>query len=396
MRLLYLTAEEWPTFRADINVLFGKYLPRYGVYSDLVTEASLSQATSTWPAGKAVICHVPSNRAAHYILKFLHQCKVLLTTHYDDYAAVQVRDMTIIALLALVMCAINKKPFFYWLSYPQSEGQIQRAKARGMRAGMKYWFPLLQGTVGKWLLYRVILPKSDHVFVQSTNMLEMLASQGIATTKMTPVQMGVDIEATQEMLLPSQNDALKDKRVIIYLGTLDRVRQIEFLFEMLAIVKAHVPNVLLVLAGDTEDTVQRTWLKKEAQRLGVAESILWTGWMPMQEAWRYVVAAEVGLSSFPRGYLLDMASPTKAVEYMALGLPVVANDNPDQQQVIAESGAGLCVPMTAEGFANATLTLLNDSKLRVNMTALGKAYVAEKRSYQQLAYALAAQYKMLI
>lgn len=396
MRLLYLTAEEWPTFRADINVLFGKYLPRYGVYSDLVTEASLSQAVSTWPAGKAITCSVPSNRSTHYIVKFLHQCKVLLTTNYDDYAVVQVRDMTIVALVALVMCAIKNKPFFYWLSYPQSEGQIQRAKARGMRAGMKYWFPLLQGSVGKWLLYRVILPKSDHVFVQSNNMRDMLAKQGIAATKMTPVPMGVDIEATQEALLPSPNGALKGKRVVVYLGTLDRVRQIEILFEMLAIVQAHVPNVLLVLAGDTEDGEHRAWLKQEAKRLGVAESILWTGWQPMQEIWRYVLAAEVGLSPLPRGYLLDMASPTKAVEYMALGLPVVANDNPDQQQVIAESGAGLCVPMTAEAFANATLALLDDNKLRANMSALGKAYVAQQRSYQQLANALAAEYKARI
>jgi glycosyltransferase involved in cell wall biosynthesis len=91
-----------------------------------------------------------------------------------------------------------------------------------------------------------------------------------------------------------------------------------------------------------------------------------------------------------------MASPTKAVEYMALGLPVVANDNPDQQQVIAESGAGLCVPMTAEAFANATLALLDDNKLRANMSALGKAYVAQQRSYQQLANALAAEYKARI
>lgn len=396
MRLLYLTAEEWPTFRADINVLFGKYLPQYGVYSDLVTEASLSQAAYSWPAGKVITCRVPSNRAAHYIVKFLHQCKVLLTTHYDDYAAVQVRDMTIIALVALVMSTIKSKPFFYWLSYPQSEGQIQRAKARGMRAGMKYWFPLLQGAVGKWLLYRVILPKSDHIFVQSTNMLEMLAEQGVAVSKMTPVPMGVDVEATQEMLIPSQNDALKDKRVIIYLGTLDRVRQIEILFEMLVIVKKQISNVLLVLAGDTEDSDHREWLKQEAQRLGVTESILWTGWQPMQEAWRYVIAAEVGLSPFPRGYLLDMASPTKAVEYMALGLPVVANDNPDQQQVIVESRAGLCVAMSAQDFANATLTLLNDSKLRANMSVLGKAYVAQKRSYQHLAEALAAEYKTRI
>ena len=396
MRLLYLTAEEWPTFRADITVLFGKYLPRLGVYSDLVTEASLSQAASTWPAGQAITCQVPSNRAVHYIVKFLHQCKVLLTTDYDDYAAVQVRDMTIIALVALVMCAIKKKPFFYWLSYPQSEGQIQRAKARGMRAGMKYWFPLLQGYVGKWLLYQVILPRANYIFVQSNNMLEMLAKQGIATKKMTPVPMGVDIEATQETLLPSQNGTLNDKRVIIYLGTLDRVRQIEILFEMLVIVQAQIPNVLLVLAGDTEDGEHRAWLKQEAQRRGVAKYILWTSWLPMQEAWRYVLAAEVGLSPFPRGYLLDMASPTKAVEYMALGLPVVANDNPDQQQIIAESGAGLCVPITAQGFANATLTLLNDRKLRANMSALGKVYVAQQRSYQQLATGLAAAYKTRI
>ena len=393
MRLLYLTAEEWPTFRADINVLFGKYLPRYGVYSDLVTEASLSKAASTWPAGKAVTCRVPSNRAAHYIVKFLHQCKVLLTTHYDDYAAVQVRDMTIIALVALVMCAIKKKPFFYWLSYPQSEGQIQRAKARGMRAGMKYWFPLLQGLVGKWLLYRVILPKADHVFVQSTNMLEMLAKQGIATTKMTPVPMGVDIEATQKNILPSQDSALSNKRVIVYLGTLDRVRQIEILFGMLAIVRERFPNVLLVLAGDTEDSEHCGWLKQEAQRLGVAESILWTGWLPMQEAWRYVVVAEVGLSPFPRGYLLDMASPTKAVEYMALGLPVVANDNPDQQQIIAESGAGLCVPLTPEAFAEATLTLLSDCDMRASMSTRGKLYVTQCRGYSQLAESLAKEYQ---
>lgn len=393
MRLLYLTAEEWPTFRADITVLFGKYLPRFGVYSDLATEASLSQPASTWPAGQAITCQVPANRAVHYIVKFFHQCKVLLTTNYDDYAAVQVRDMTIVALVALVMCAIKNKPFFYWLSYPQSEGQIQRAKARGMHAGMRYWFPLLQGGVGKWLLYRVILPKSDHVFVQSNNMLDMLAKQCIAATKMTPVPMGVDIEATQETLLPSQNSALNNKRVIVYLGTLDRVRQIEILFGMLTIVKSEISNVLLVLAGDTEDAEHRAWLKQEAQRLGVAESILWTGWLPMHEAWRYVLAAEVGLSPLPRGYLLDMASPTKAVEYMALGLPVVANDNPDQQQVIAESGAGLCVPMTAEAFANATLTLLNDIELRVNMSTLGKTYVTQHRSYNQLAAFLAEEYK---
>jgi glycosyltransferase involved in cell wall biosynthesis len=394
LRLLYLTAEEWPTFRADITVLFGKYLPKLGIYSDLVTEASRTQPIAAWPAGQAILCEVPAQRAMQYIVKFLHQCKVLICSDYAQYDAVQVRDMTVIALVALIMCKLKKRPFLYWLSYPQSEGQIQRAKARGMRAGMKYWFPLIQGTLGKWLLYRWILPNAHHIFVQSDNMRQALAKHLIPLDKMTPVLMGVDLEAVTELPLPHNNPALTNKRVIVYLGTLDKTRQIELLFAMLARIRLEIPNALLVLAGDTEDTTHREWLKQQAENAKVADVVLWTGWLGMEEAWRYVVSAEVGLSPFPRGLLLDMASPTKAVEYMALGLPVVANDNPDQAQVIAESGAGVCVPLTAEAFAQATLGLMNDSASRARMSVLGKRYIAMHRNYNKISQSIAGYYQI--
>ena len=393
---MYLTAEQWPTFRADITVLFGKYLPRFGIHCDLVTEASLSEPQANWPAGRAILCQVPAFRAGQYISKFTHQTRVLLTADYTQYDAVQVRDMTFIALVALLMCALKKKPFFYWLSYPQSEGQIQRAGARGMRAGMKYWFPLLQGIVGKWLLYQIILPKADHIFVQSDNMRAALAVQGISTDKMTPVPMGVDVEALKQRPEPFPNPLLQDKRVLVYLGTLDKTRQIETLFDALKRIKTVTPNVLLVLVGDTEDDTHRAWLKEQANVYGVANDVLWTGWLPTEQAWRYVVSAELGLSPFPRGYLLDMASPTKAVEYMALGLPVVANDNPDQAKVIVDSGAGLCVSYTAEEFASAILTLLNDASMCAQMLVLGKVYIAKHRSYLQLSHSLANHYHKLI
>jgi glycosyltransferase involved in cell wall biosynthesis len=88
-----------------------------------------------------------------------------------------------------------------------------------------------------------------------------------------------------------------------------------------------------------------------------------------------------------------MASPTKAVEYMALGVPVVANDNPDQAQVIAESGAGVCVSLTAEAFAQATLSLMNDSVSRARMSALGKRYIALHRNYNKISQSIASCYQ---
>ena len=397
MHILYLTAEQWPTFRADLTILFGKYLPRFGVTCDVVTEQDVNDSNQTnWPAGKGLLCKVPKNRAGQYVVKFLHQCKVLVTADYAQYQAVQVRDMTMIALVAILMCRLKKKPFYYWLSYPQSEGQIQRAKARGARAGLRYWFPLMQGTIGQLLLYKIILPSANHVFVQSQNMLEMLALKGINLQKMTPVPMGVDLEMASQRPIPSDNPLLTGRRVLVYLGTLDRVRQIEILFDMLRIVRMQIPNTLLVLAGETEDVDHRAWLRQQAEKIGVAQYILWTGWLPMNEAWRYVAAAEIGLSPIPRGYLLDMGSPTKAVEYMALGLPVVMNDNPDQLIVAQESGAARCIPLEPVLFAQAVLTLLNDANLKIAMQKKGIDYVNKARGYHQIANSVSAKYHQLI
>ena len=396
MHILYLTAEQWPTFRADLSTLFGKYLPRFGVTCDLVTEQDINNNSKEWPAGKAILCKAPKNRAAHYVMKFLHQSKVLISADYKQYQAVQVRDMTMIALVALVMCKLKRKPFYYWLSYPQSEGQVQRAKARGMKAGVKYWFPLLQGLIGKQLLYKIILTNADHVFVQSQHMLEVVARYGIKPEKMTTVPMGVDLEAVQKEIVASNHPFLDGKRVLVYLGTLDRVRRIEILFDMLTIIRKQVHNIALVLVGDTEDAEHRAWLKQQAEITGIAQHILWTGWLPMSEAWRYVAAAEIGLSPIPRGYLLDMGSPTKAVEYMALGLPVVMNDNPDQVLVAQESGAAKCIPLEAAQFANAVLTVLNDTSLKITMQNKGMDYVNKARGYHQIANSVSAKYHQLI
>lgn len=392
--LLYFTAEQWPTFRPDVLALFGKYLPRHGVTCDLVTDLAVqSESPVAWGGGQAIVCKMPRNRIAQYLVKMAHNLKTLWQLDASQYDAIQVRDMSVTALFALAVARIKGLPFYYWLSYPQSEGQIDRAKKRGYRAGMRYFFPLLQGYLGQWLLYRVVLKQADHVFVQSRQMQLDLVRQGIALTQMTPVPMGVDTEVvTLEHILPSDDTRLVGKRVLIYLGTMDPVRQLEVLFEMLVIVKVQIPNVLLVLAGDVEDAAHRAWLRAQAEAAGVSDHVQWNGWQAAAQAWRYVRVAELGLSPVPRSYLLDMGSPTKAVEYMALGVPVIANDNPDQQQVIHESGAGLCVPYTAEQFAQAAIQLLQSPHLTQAMTEKGRAYVLAKRGYDRISSEVANTY----
>jgi len=399
LHLLYFTEEAWPTYRPDVVTLFGKYLPRHGITCDLVTDHDNTEANkpeTPWGGGGTVLCKVPNNRAGRYWVKFRHNLRTLITMDAKKYDAIQVRDLSLTALAGLIVARLRGIRFFYWLSFPHSESQIDRARKRGLKEGLRFWFPLVQGVFGKWLLYRIVFPCADHVFVQTRQMQKVLAMQGIPMAQMTPVPMGVDTDAVgRENIQPANDPRLIGKRVVAYLGTLDSGRQIEVLFHMLVLCKQAVPDILLVLIGDTSDAAHRDWLQQEASRLGVADDVLWTGWLPSSEAWSYMRTAEIGLSPIPRGYLLDMGSPTKAMEYMALGLPIVANDNPDQAEVIEESGAGICTSLDGESFAQAVVGLLNSPETMRQMGIKGREYAVSKRDYNSIARKVAGDFLSL-
>lgn len=398
IKILYLTAEAYPTFRADVSVLFGKYLPQYGIQSDIVAgKAPGSAELGVWGGGKTYLCDVSGGTEKRNIKILLHGIKCLFRADAARYQAIQVRDMPLLAAIGLLVSKFKGVKFFYWMSYPVPDGKILQARHRGLSEGLnKFLFPWLKGHVGHFLLYRVVLPNADYVFVQSDQMKEDLVKRGICPEKMTPVPMGVDIKALRDLdIRPVDDRRLAGKLVLVYLGTFDRPRRIETLFGMLAIVKRQFPTVLLVLVGDDiDDEMQRRRLKMKADQAGINDHLLWTGWLPMSEGWRYVRAAKVGLSPFPRGYLLDSASPTKVPEYLALGVPVVCNDNPDQEQIIRQTGAGICVPYTAEDFANAVIKMLSlDENKRNEMIRKGKDYVSQCRDYRQIGINVADAYR---
>jgi glycosyltransferase involved in cell wall biosynthesis len=246
-------------------------------------------------------------------------------------------------------------------------------------------------------MYRVVLPGARHIFVQSDAMADWLAAQGIARARMTAVPMGVDATLFDRTTVAPVDDARLDgRRVVLYLGRIARSRKSDFLLDVAAELRAAMPDTLLVIAGDAPSSDEMAWMRREIAQRGLDDHVLLTGWLPQRTALGYAVRAEVGLSPIPRGALFDVSSPTKLVEYLALGIPSVANDIPDQALVIEQSGAGLCVPMTAPAFAAATLALLNDRDLARRFALRGPAYVKAHRTYDILGRNVAATYKKIL
>ncbi|MGH8241819.1 MAG: glycosyltransferase, partial [Steroidobacteraceae bacterium] len=137
-------------------------------------------------------------------------------------------------------------------------------------------------------------------------------------------------------------------------------------------------------------------IRSEARKLGVLDRLKITGFLRREEALRLVSDAAVCVSPFYPTPILNSTSPTKLIEYMALGRPVVANDHPEQRLVIEESRAGLCVPYDESAFASAILHLLNHPEEAESMGSRGRGYAETHRDYRRIADAVALEYRRIV
>jgi glycosyltransferase involved in cell wall biosynthesis len=148
----------------------------------------------------------------------------------------------------------------------------------------------------------------------------------------------------------------------------------------------------LYLVGDGDDPSDRDVIMEKVNKLGLQDSVIITGFLPREEAISYIERADVCVSPFYPTPILNSTSPTKLVEYMAMGKPVVANDHPEQRQIIEESRAGLCVPYDEQEFASAIIKILEDKATAREMGERGRRYVESERSYDRIAEDVERQY----
>jgi len=397
LKILQFVPETLPTFRADVSVLFGKYLPRHQVLCDVVGKASLDapDLQGFRSVRRPAYQRSRLRRELAYLWLSLN---TLLAAKRGECDAIQVRDMVPLGWLAMLIARRKGIPFYYWVSYLMSEGRIERAQEQLRRgAGLRSRLVLWKGQLEQALLYKVVLPRAQHVFVQSDAMLAVLQAKGIPAERMTAVPMGVDMELLgKSQPQPHRPEGWGDVPLIAYLGTLDKSRQLERVIDALVIVRATSPTACLLLIGNSPTPHDEVMLLEYVRQVGLAEAVRITGWLPSAQAWQLLVAADAAVSYIPRGPLYDVSSPTKLLEYLALGMPAVGNDTPDQVHVLQSSGAGWLTASDPAALAQALNEILVDPAAARKRAATGPAFIEAQRSYRELAAMLAKRYHTLL
>ncbi|MEU5876603.1 glycosyltransferase family 4 protein [Spirillospora sp. NPDC047279] len=152
---------------------------------------------------------------------------------------------------------------------------------------------------------------------------------------------------------------------VVYLGHLSAARGAAELLEVARLLAPEGIKVELIGGADPQTAAKL----REANR---ADLIRWHGYRSNDTALGIVEGALAGLS-----LLHDMPNyrhsvPTKMIEYMARGIPVVTTPLPAAVDIVNQSGAGLIVPyLDPEAAATAILNLRDDPALRAEMASQG-------------------------
>ncbi|CAL9537747.1 hypothetical protein SUDANB121_04191 [Nocardiopsis dassonvillei] len=155
---------------------------------------------------------------------------------------------------------------------------------------------------------------------------------------------------------------------VVYLGHVSLARGAREMIELGRLLRPH--GVRVEIIGGADAGVRP--LLREAQQ---EDALTWYGFVPNDRALRMCAGAMAGLSLLHDTPNYRHSMPTKVVEYMAHGLPVVTSPSPVAAKLVAErpeGPAGLVVPFRdPAATAEAVLRLRADEGLRARLARTG-------------------------
>jgi glycosyltransferase involved in cell wall biosynthesis len=177
---------------------------------------------------------------------------------------------------------------------------------------------------------------------------------------------------------------VKGKRLLLFAGRVAKEKNIGFLLEILGDIRAKQNDVVLVIAGNGPD---RDYFKHEAERLGVRDLSVFTGYLERQDlALLYTISS---VFVFPS---LTDTQGLVTLEAMFSGVPVVAIGALGTLMVMGGDNGGFMVKNDKEEFAGRVLALLEDSELYQKKSAEARLH-ARSWAIDEITKKLVGEYR---
>jgi glycosyltransferase involved in cell wall biosynthesis len=218
-------------------------------------------------------------------------------------------------------------------------------------------FEALGATMERWSLNR-----ANQVLAVTTPLKNILVAMGVRGDKITVMPNGIDmahfdISAKADTTLKAQL-GLTDKVLLGFVGWFRDWHGIDNLVTAVATIAKDNPKIGLLLIGDGP---ARAGLEQQIATLKMANHVKITGAVAHDHIPTYLALVDVATQPAANEY----CCPMKVIEYMGMGKPIVAPDQPNLSELITDGNEGLLFkPGNVEDMTRALRQLADDAVLR--------------------------------
>lgn len=391
MNLLIGPQYPYPANHAVVNTVYEGLLPARGhrvhVVRPMAGITQVQEVAAPWPNGSMIVYpDEPVGGRLANIARSARQSRWVAEAirRFRDVPldAILVRNDLATSSAALADARRRGIPFVYQLSSPDAEFTISRGRELGGAGGA---YMRLRGALGLAARRRMSRQASAVLAISDSMRAHLETEDGLDPARVFSFPMGV---TNDEAPTPDRIRQLRQElqlpvgRTIVYSGVIDPVRQSEWMLDVFDRVRARITDAaFLVVTYQSDD--RRRLFEDEVRRR--QSNVRVVGPVPFREVSTYLRCADVAMSPYPPMMEHRVASPTKSLEALAAGVPVVGNSEVDEHAVIlGASGGGVAVPWDQAAFADAIVSMLEREDDRHRMGASGRDWVLTHRTYEHL------------
>ena len=231
-----------------------------------------------------------------------------------------------------------------------------------------------------WLLDRTVLflyRRSDTLVVVSRAFIEPISERGVDPTKIEYHPNGIDPSFyTTDEEPPASFPDLADEFTVTYVGTIGRAHGLAVIIDA----ARELSDAQFVIVGDG---AEREQLEQEAAEL---DNVVFTGRRPKAEVPHYLSAADAALVHLKPREVFETVIPSKLLEAMAAGLPVILGVRGEAEWILSEAQAGITIePGDATELREAVEELRDNDEQRARYGNQGYEYVIQEFNWETIA-----------
>lgn len=223
-----------------------------------------------------------------------------------------------------------------------------------------------------------------------------LLTRGIPGEKLFVLANGVD---AGNFLPPApavelrQRLGLQGKLVLGFIGSLYRYEGLSYLLKAVALISKLRNDVHCLIVGGGYDNEEQE-LRNEAQQLGIADKVIIQGKVPHREVNDFYSLIDVLVYPRVKSRLLDLVTPLKPLEAMAMEKAVMGSDVGGIKELIEDGRNGLLFKADdAESLAGQALALLENPARILELGKAARLHVEKERSWNKLIKVHATVYR---